>query len=554
MRHTVWLVDDDRSLRLVLGDALRDAGLDVEAFAGVQALEAALALAVPELLVTDVRMPDGDGLALLERVRAAHPALPVIVMSAFTDVPTTAGAFRHGAFDYLAKPFDLDDMLAAVKRALGETDPPARAGGAQTPGLIGDSPAMREVFRSIGRLAQLNLPVLVTGETGTGKELVARALHAHSPRATQPFVALNTAAMPAELLESELFGHEAGSFTGAARRHIGRFEQAAAGTVFLDEIGDMPLSLQTRLLRVLAEGEFYRLGGRELISTRARVIAATHQDLDAKVAAGSFRADLLHRLDVVRLRLPPLRERLEDLPQLTDYLLARAARELSTLGKRLHASALERMRDYAWPGNVRQLENLCRRLTALLPGREITAADLEVLFRRDVGSTAGAGGHDAAAAADGSDWTSALRRWLHARWDAAEPGALHGQALALFEHPHPKARSQARLTATPAIPHRRRNRRPGLHPRDPPPQRRNLRRTLRRNPKRSGPGNEHRHLGDNDRACRHGIRRHDRATTAPGHAGRCRDHRRVQPGDGAGDRGPCARSGPAASRRRGGVR
>jgi two-component system nitrogen regulation response regulator GlnG len=436
MRHTVWLVDDDRSLRLVLGDALRDAGLDVEAFAGVQALETALAQAVPELLVTDVRMPDGDGLALLERVRAAHPALPVIVMSAFTDVPTTAGAFRHGAFDYLAKPFDLDDMLAAVKRALGETDPPVRTGSAQTPGLIGDSPAMREVFRAIGRLAQLNLPVLVTGETGTGKELVARALHAHSPRAAQPFVALNTAAMPAELLESELFGHEAGSFTGAARRHIGRFEQAAAGTVFLDEIGDMPLSLQTRLLRVLAEGEFYRLGGRELISTRARVIAATHQDLDAKVAAGSFRADLLHRLDVVRLRLPPLRERLEDLPQLTDYLLARAARELSTLGKRLNPAALERMRDYAWPGNVRQLENLCRRLTALLPGREIAADDLDVLFRRDGGAAAGAGtgaAAEGAVAADGSDWTAALRRWLLARWDAAEPGALHGEALAQFE-------------------------------------------------------------------------------------------------------------------------
>jgi two-component system nitrogen regulation response regulator GlnG len=436
MRHTVWLVDDDRSLRLVLGDALRDAGLDVEAFAGVQALETALAQAVPELLVTDVRMPDGDGLALLERVRAAHPALPVIVMSAFTDVPTTAGAFRHGAFDYLAKPFDLDDMLAAVKRALGETDPPVRTGSAQTPGLIGDSPAMREVFRAIGRLAQLNLPVLVTGETGTGKELVARALHAHSPRAAQPFVALNTAAMPAELLESELFGHEAGSFTGAARRHIGRFEQAAAGTVFLDEIGDMPLSLQTRLLRVLAEGEFYRLGGRELISTRARVIAATHQDLDAKVAAGSFRADLLHRLDVVRLRLPPLRERLEDLPQLTDYLLARAARELSTLGKRLNPAALERMRDYAWPGNVRQLENLCRRLTALLPGREIAAADLDVLFRRDGGAAAGAGvgaASDAAADDGSSDWTAALRRWLLARWDAAEPGTLHGEALAQFE-------------------------------------------------------------------------------------------------------------------------
>jgi two-component system nitrogen regulation response regulator GlnG len=282
-RRLAWLVDDDASLRLVLGDSLRDAGLRVQVFQDVAEVVAALDEGVPDLLVTDVRMPDGDGIELLARVRAAHPELPVIVMSAFTDVPTTAGAFRHGAFDYLAKPFDLDDMMA----------------------VVGDSPAMLEVFRAVGRLAQLNLPVLVTGETGTGKELVARALHSHSPRAAQPFVALNTAALPAELLESELFGHEAGSFTGAARRHIGRFEEAADGTLFLDEIGDMPLAMQTRLLRVLAEGEFYRVGGRELIRTQARVIAATHQDLDAKVAAGTFRADLLHRLDVVRIHLPP---------------------------------------------------------------------------------------------------------------------------------------------------------------------------------------------------------------------------------------------------------
>ncbi len=425
MRHAVWIVDDDASLRLVLGDALRDAGVDVRIFSGSGDVRAALSEASPDLLVTDVRMPDGDGLDLLTAARSRHPDLPVIVMSAFTDVPTTAGAFREGAFDYLAKPFDLDDMVAAVKRALGETTPEPSPSSVHTPGLIGESSAMREVFRAIGRLAQLNLPVLITGETGTGKELVARALHAHSPRAAQPFVALNTAAMPAELLESELFGHEAGSFTGATRRHTGRFEEAARGTLFLDEIGDMPLPLQTRLLRVLAEGEFYRVGGRELIRTDARVIAATHQDLDAKVAAGAFRADLLHRLDVVRLRLPALRERRDDIGLLADYLLARAARELSMLGKRLTPEALARMRGYHWPGNVRQLENLCRRLTALLPGRDIRPGDLDDL--------PGACGTEVASATPGA-WTDGLAAWVDEHWSQAAPGSLHARALAEFEH------------------------------------------------------------------------------------------------------------------------
>lgn len=427
MRPRVWIVDDDRSLRLVLDDTLRDAGFDVRAFDGVEAMRSALADERPDLLITDVRMPDGDGLEALADVRGDHPDLPVIVMSAFTDVPTTAGAFRHGAFDYLAKPFDLDEMVAVTKRALGDVRSSAVTSSTQTPGLIGDSAAMREVFRAIGRLAQLRLPVLITGETGTGKELVARALHAHSPRAAQPFVALNTAAMPSELLESELFGHEAGSFTGAQRRHVGRFEQAAAGTLFLDEIGDMPLPLQTRLLRVLAEGEFYRIGGRELIRTEARVIAATHQDLDAKVVAGSFRADLLHRLDVVRLHLPPLRERSEDIPQLADYLLVRAARELSMLGKRLTSEALERMRRYPWPGNVRQLENVCRRLTALLPGREVRAADLDDVLRGEplLPHAQSNDSHD--------DWAQALAAWVHARWPSVEPGRLYGEALEAFE-------------------------------------------------------------------------------------------------------------------------
>ncbi|MDZ3823646.1 MAG: nitrogen regulation protein NR(I) [Pseudoxanthomonas sp.] len=423
-RATVWVVDDDRSLRLVVGDSLRDAGLAVQAFEDAAQVASALATERPDVLLTDVRMPDGDGLALLEQARVRHPDLPVIVMSAYTDVATTAGAFRHGAFDYLAKPFDLDALVAVVRKALGGGGASARAGVPATPGLVGESAAMREVFRAIGRLAQLNLPVLVTGETGTGKELVARALHAHSPRAAGPFVALNTAALPAELLESELFGHEAGSFTGAARRHVGRFEQAAGGTLFLDEIGDMPLPLQTRLLRVLAEGEFYRIGGRELIAMDVRIIAATHQDLDARVAAGAFRADLLHRLDVVRLALPPLRQRVEDIPLLVDWLLARAARELSMLGKRASAEALARMCAYSWPGNVRQLENLCRRLTALLPGREIRAEDLEPLLReRSSPPVAAAGG----------DWDAALAAWLEREWDSAEPGTLWTRAQDRFE-------------------------------------------------------------------------------------------------------------------------
>ena len=427
MKHRVWIVDDDRSLRLVLGDTLRDADIDATVFESVGSVTNALVDDAPDLLITDVRLDDGDGLTMLEDLRQRFPSLPVIVMSAFTDVPTTAGAFRHGAFDYLAKPFDLDDMVSAVKRALGESESTSRGTKTSTPGLIGDSVAMREVFRAIGRLAQLNLPVLVTGETGTGKELVARALHGHSPRSKQPFVALNTAAMPAELLESELFGHEAGSFTGASRRHVGRFEQAAAGTLFLDEIGDMPLALQTRLLRVLAEGEFYRLGGRELIRAEARVIAATHQDLEAKVAQGTFRADLLHRLDVVRIHLPPLRERTDDLAQLADYLLARAARELSMLGKRLTPDALERMRGYAWPGNVRQLENLCRRLTALSPARDVRAADLDVFMSRERPPA------DAPATMRIQDWPAMLADAVRGQWTTSEPGSLYAALMTTFD-------------------------------------------------------------------------------------------------------------------------
>ncbi|MBU2047573.1 MAG: nitrogen regulation protein NR(I), partial [Gammaproteobacteria bacterium] len=380
----VWVVDDDRAVRFVLCTALREAGYRVEGFDGAAAALAMLAeQAPPDLLFTDVRMPGDDGLVLLDKLKAAHPQLPVIVMSAYTDVASTAGAFRGGAQEFLSKPFDLDDAVALAQRVLPAPDvtlaEPSETASTtppdQRPQLVGDTPAMRALFRAVGRLAQAPLSVLINGETGTGKELVAHALHHESPRVQGPFVALNTAAIPSELLESELFGHEAGAFTGAQRRHIGRFEQANGGTLFLDEIGDMPLPLQTRLLRVLAEGEFFRVGGRELIRVDVRVIAATHQDLETLVAQGRFRADLLHRLDVVRLRLPPLRERRDDVAQLAETFLAAAAHKLDTPPKRLTAAALQALREHDWPGNVRELENVCWRMAALAAADSIGVAD-----------------------------------------------------------------------------------------------------------------------------------------------------------------------------------
>ena len=381
----LWVVDDDRAVRFVLAQALRDAGWTVQAFDGAAAALAALdgGEALPDLVFTDVRMPGVDGLAFLDALKARRPRLPVVVMSAYTDVASTAGAFRGGAHEFLSKPFDLDVAVALAARALparapvASEDPGAdavHAAGADADAdalLLGDTPAMRELFRAIGRLAQAPLTVLVTGETGTGKALVARALHRESPRARAPFIAINTAAIPAELLESELFGHEAGAFTGAHRRTTGRFEQAHGGTLFLDEIGDMPAPLQVRLLRVLAEGEFFRVGGRDPVRVDVRVIAATHQDLEAKVRDGSFRADLLHRLDVVRLPLPALRERRDDVPLLAQRFLAQAARRLGAPAKRFHPEALQRLQQHDWPGNVRELQNLCWRLAALAPGETI---------------------------------------------------------------------------------------------------------------------------------------------------------------------------------------
>jgi len=441
--HRIWVVDDDRSVRFVLATALREAGYAVDGFESAQAAIDALQVRdAPDLIFTDVRMPGDDGLVLLDKLKIVHPQLPVIVMSAYTDIASTAGAFRGGAYEFLSKPFDLDVAVALAERALPTADvdhdgthaaadaaAPSRLTAASSaligPHLLGTTPAMRALFRSIGRLAQAPLSVLITGETGTGKELVARALHRESPRARKPFVALNSAAIPSELLESELFGHESGAFTGANRRHIGRFEQANGGTLFLDEIGDMPASLQTRLLRVLAEGEFFRVGGRELIRVDVRVIAATHQPLEALVADGRFRADLLHRLDVVRLQLPPLRARRDDVPVLAERFLATAAAKLGAPAKRFAKPTLEHLRAHDWPGNVRELENLCWRLAVLAPGETITLADLDDAFAPADPPTH-AGGSERV------DWEIALAAWVRERLVAGDDD-LHAQTRARFD-------------------------------------------------------------------------------------------------------------------------
>jgi two-component system nitrogen regulation response regulator GlnG len=374
----VWLIDDDASIRYVLTEALHDAGMQVRSFdqanAAMQALQSD---SLPALIITDIRMPGTSGLDFLAQVKDRYPNLPVIVMSAFTDIANTASAYRGGAFDYLAKPFDLDEVVTLVDKALSKTRVVATAtmDNLDVAGLIGQTPVMRELFRQIGRMAQLPLSVLITGETGTGKELVARALHRESPRSKQVFVALNTAAIPNDLLESELFGHEAGAFTGASQRRIGRFEQAQGGTLFLDEIGDMPLALQTRLLRVLAEGEFYRVGGRALIKVDVRLITATHQPLEQLVESKRFRSDVLHRLNVLRIQLPALRARSADIPLLAKHFCQRAAQQLHAPAKHLSPELLACMQHYDWPGNVRELENACWRLVSSASHEALTSTD-----------------------------------------------------------------------------------------------------------------------------------------------------------------------------------
>lgn len=391
---SIWIVDDDHSIRFVLEKALAREGLPVRSFSNARDLLAALETEAPQVLVSDIRMPGGSGLDLLSKVKEKLPNLPVIIMTAYSDLDSAVAAFQGGAYEYLPKPFDLPRAVELIRRAQEESERESVAddAAAQLPEMLGQAPAMQDVFRAIGRLSQSNVTVLITGESGSGKELVARALHKHSPRADGPFVAINTAAIPKDLLESELFGHERGAFTGAQATRRGRFEQADGGTLFLDEIGDMPLDLQTRLLRVLSDGQFYRVGGHSPLRANVRVIAATHQNLEERVRQGAFREDLFHRLNVIRLRLPALRERREDIPMLARYFLQRSATELGVETKRLSDAALARLTAFEFPGNVRQLENVCHWLSVMAPSQLVEAKDLpqELLGATPVTVDAGA--------------------------------------------------------------------------------------------------------------------------------------------------------------------
>lgn len=374
----IWIVDDDESIRWVLEKALARENLATRSFSNARDAMEALKSSTPQVLVSDIRMPGESGLALLQDVKTRHPGLPVIIMTAFSDLDSAVAAFQGGAFEYLAKPFDLEKAVELIRRALEESLREASVEQllTETPEILGKAPAMQDVFRAIGRLSQSHVTVLITGESGTGKELVARALHKHSPRAAQPFIALNTAAIPKDLLESELFGHERGAFTGAQAMRRGRFEQAEGGTLFLDEIGDMPFDLQTRLLRVLSDGHFYRVGGHQSLKANVRVIAATHQNLETRVREGMFREDLYHRLNVIRLRLPALRERREDIPILARFFLAQSAKQLGVEPKRMSDMAMQFLVGLELPGNVRQLENLCNWITVMAPGQTVEIKDL----------------------------------------------------------------------------------------------------------------------------------------------------------------------------------
>ena len=396
----VWVIDDDRSIRWVFEKALAREGIPFKTFAqATEAMDALDASGAPQVLVSDIRMPGASGLDLLQNVKQRFPDLPVIIMTAYSDLESAVAAFQGGAFEYLPKPFDVDQAVELIRRALGEStqEPGAEELSAATPDILGKAPSMQEVFRAVGRLSQSSATVLITGESGTGKELVARALHRHSPRSDKPFVAINTAAMPKDLLESELFGHERGAFTGAQSLRRGRFEQAEGGTLFLDEIGDMPAELQTRLLRVLSDGTFYRVGGHQSIRANVRVIAATNQDLESRVREGLFREDLYHRLNVIRLRLPSLRERREDIPLLARHFLAKSARELGVEVKRLSDSAMGYLSARDLPGNVRQLENICHWLTVMSPTQLIEIGDFPPELREGAETSSG-------------DWLTALAR------------------------------------------------------------------------------------------------------------------------------------------------
>ena len=406
-RHNkVWIVDDDSSIRWVLERALSQAGIDNESFADGDQLLQRMESDLPDVIISDIRMPGTDGLQLLSLISEKHPNLPIIITTAHSDLDSAVASYQRGAFEYLPKPFDLDEVIAITERALAQAgekrgDLPEPEELPQTE-IIGEAPAMQEVFRAIGRLAQSNITVLINGESGTGKELVARALHRHSPRAQNPFIALNMAAIPRDLMESELFGHEKGAFTGANTRRAGRFEQADGGTLFLDEIGDMPAETQTRLLRVLSDGEFYRVGGHIPVQSNVRIIAATHQDLETLVQRGDFREDLFHRLNVIRIHIPRLSQRREDIPRLMQYFFQRAAEELGGDPKILLPETEEFLTALEWPGNVRQLENTCRWITVMASGREIHLRDLPPELGKSPAT---------APESDRADWREMLSRW-----------------------------------------------------------------------------------------------------------------------------------------------
>jgi len=437
----IWIVDDDRSIRWVLEKALARENLPCKAFGAAQEVLSELEHDSPQVLISDIRMPGMNGIELLRAVKRRHPALPVIVMTAYSDLESAVSAFQGGAFEYLPKPFDVDKAVELIRRAVDESvrESNAEEGPTQVPEILGQAPAMQDVFRAIGRLSQSNVTVLLTGESGSGKEVVARALHKHSPRAEAPFIALNMAAIPRDLLESELFGHERGAFTGAQAMRRGRFEQAEAGTLFLDEIGDMPAELQTRLLRVLSDGFYYRVGGHQPIKADVRVIAATHQNLEERVRQGLFREDLYHRLNVIRLRLPSLRERVDDIPLLARHFLVKSAQELGVEPKRLSEEATRFVSQLAFPGNVRQLENLCHWLTVLAPAQVVKVEDLPVELRQDaaadvrraevvaplgVAVTAVPG----IGAVAGGDWTTSLVAEVERRLQAGVPAVMDSLA------------------------------------------------------------------------------------------------------------------------------
>ena len=402
--ETVWIVDDDRSIRWVLEKALQQEGMTTQSFDSADGVLGRLTRQQPDVIISDIRMPGSSGLELLARIREMHPRLPVIIMTAHSDLDSAVASYQGGAFEYLPKPFDVDEAVSLVKRANQHAQEQqglhVPAAEAPTPEIIGEAPAMQEVFRAIGRLSHSNITVLINGESGTGKELVAHALHRHSPRAASPFIALNMAAIPKDLMESELFGHEKGAFTGAANQRRGRFEQADGGTLFLDEIGDMPADTQTRLLRVLADGEFYRVGGHTPVKVDVRIIAATHQNLESLVTAGKFREDLFHRLNVIRIHIPRLSDRREDIPTLARHFLSRAATELAVEPKLLKSETEDYLQQLPWPGNVRQLENTCRWITVMASGREVHVDDLppELLVQPQDNAPV-------------SNWEQALRQW-----------------------------------------------------------------------------------------------------------------------------------------------